>query len=155
ASAIHSADEVSRFVVSMTVFVNDWPVVASASVRVTWPPATLTSALIVSPGEIVSGIATEPAGISSYHAEYLGVPVTQSEFVPICSRPFDEDDAPPSPTQKLELFVARAAHVAVGCTHVPLTSVNDCPVAMYPDQLLLVWFAFTRSVVLAVVAAWA
>jgi hypothetical protein len=155
ASAIHSADEVSS-ALGVRVLVNVAPVVASASVRVTWLPATLTSALTVSPGEIVIGMATDAAGISSYQAEYLGVPATQSELVPICSSPFDEDEAPPRPTQKLESFVARAAQVTAGCTHVPFTSENVCPEAMYPDQLLLIWFALTRAiVVLAVLAAWA
>ena len=113
ASAIHSADEVSSEV-AVTVFVNVEPLVASARVRVTWVPATVTSAFIVSPGEIVIGMAIDGAGINSYQAAYFGVPETQSEFVPICSRPVEDDVAPPMPTQKLESFVARAAQVTAG-----------------------------------------
>ena len=85
--------------------------------------------MIVSPGEMVIEIGTDGAGMSSYQAEYEGVPLTQSLFVPICSRPFD-DEAPPRPTQKLELLLVRGAQVTVGWTHVPLTSENDCPLAM-------------------------
>ena len=68
ASATHSADEVSGAAMRLT-FVTDLPVVTSVTCIVTFVPATVTVAVIVSPGSIVSGIVMLGAGTSSYQAE--------------------------------------------------------------------------------------
>ena len=67
ASAIHSADDVSR-TEGVDCVVNVWPFVSSVTVSVAVVPSTLTSAEIVSPGATSTGTRTDTSGSTSYHA---------------------------------------------------------------------------------------
>jgi hypothetical protein len=85
ASTIHSADRTSTDG-TFSAFENEPRRVRSVSFNVTWWPATLTLALIVSPGLIVIRIRRLGSGTSSYQAPELDTPGrVQSSSVPIWS----------------------------------------------------------------------
>ena len=84
------------------VFINVVPRVRSVTRIVTSWPRTVTLALTVSPGWMVSFVVTGAAGTSSYQTEYDGWPDwEQSASVPVCSTV--GVPAPSRPTQKLAL----------------------------------------------------
>jgi hypothetical protein len=114
ASATHSADEVSG-VDMRSVFVNFVLRVRFLICKVTEVPVTFTDALITLPGKTLNLIGTLAAGTSSYHMEYVALPVAvQSAEVPICSSACELSEKPPRPTQKAEYVERELVQLAVG-----------------------------------------
>jgi hypothetical protein len=114
ASATHSADEVSGADMS-SVFVNFVLRVRFLICKVTEVPVTFTDALITLPGKTLNLIGTLAAGTSSYHIEYVALPVAvQSAEVPICSSACELSEKPPRPTQKAEYVERELVQLAVG-----------------------------------------